>query len=86
MEHNRGELSMMNAADWHEITKAKKLVRANDSSFCGNAIAEYRDNIVILEHGANFRKYIIPKSIVERYDGSDIYLNIPRSMLSTFDF
>ena len=84
--YNRGELSMMNAVDWHEITKAKKLVRANDSSFCGNAIAEYRDNIVILEHGANFRKYIIPKSIVERYDGSDIYLNIPRSMLSTFDF
>ncbi|MFZ0510055.1 MAG: hypothetical protein WAM14_00490 [Candidatus Nitrosopolaris sp.] len=77
---------MMNAVDWHEITKAKKIVRANDSSLCGNAIAEYHDNIVILEHGANFRKYIIPKSIVERYDGMDIYLNIPRSMLSTFDF
>ena len=76
----------MNPVDWHEIAKAKKLVRANDSSLCGNAIAEYRDNIVILEHGANFRKYIIPKSIVEQYDGSDIYLNIPRSMLSTFDF
>ncbi len=40
---------------------------------CGNAIAEYRDNIVILEHGANFRKYVIPKSMVERYDGTDIY-------------
>ena len=53
---------------------------------CGNAIAEFRDNIEILEHGANFRNYIIPKSKVERYDGSDIYLNIPRSMLSTFDF
>ncbi|MGA9151331.1 MAG: hypothetical protein WBZ36_12200 [Candidatus Nitrosopolaris sp.] len=34
----------MNAVDWHEITKAKKLVRANDSSLCGNAIVEYRDN------------------------------------------
>ena len=78
----------MNAVDWHEITKAKKLVRANDSSLCGNAIVEYRDNTVILEHGAFdcFRKYIIPKSIVQRYDGMDIYLNIPRSMLSTFDF
>ena len=42
----------MNSVDWHEITKAKKMVRANDSSLCGNAIAEYRDNIVILEHGA----------------------------------
>jgi hypothetical protein len=76
----------MNSVDWHEITKAKKMVRASDASLCGNAIAEYRDNIVILEHGANFRKYIIPKSKIERYDGSDIYLNIPRSLLSTFDF
>jgi uncharacterized protein (DUF427 family) len=76
----------MNSVDWNEITKAKKIVRASDASLCGNAIAEFRDNIVILEHGTNFRKYIIPKSIVERYDGRDIYLNIPRSMLSTFDF
>ena len=52
----------------------------------GNAIAEYRDNIVIIEHGAKFREYIIPKSKVERYDGRDVYLNIPRSMLSAFDF
>ena len=41
---------------------------------------------MILEHGTNFRKYVIPKSKVERYDGTDIYLSIPRSMLSTFDF
>jgi hypothetical protein len=76
----------MNFVDRNEITKAKKVVRASDASLCGNAIAEFRDNIIILEHGANFRKYIIPKSKVERYDGRDIYLNIPRSMLSTFDF
>ena len=31
------------------------MVKANDVSSCGNAIAEYRDNIVIIEHGANFR-------------------------------
>jgi hypothetical protein len=77
---------IMNSLDWYEITKAKKMVKANDASSCGNAIAEYRDNIVVLEHGANFRKYVIPKSKVGRYDGTDIYLSIPRSMLSTFDF
>jgi hypothetical protein len=38
----------MNSLDWYEITKAKKMVKANDASSCGNAIAEYRDNIVIL--------------------------------------
>lgn len=81
-----GNWNITNPVDWHEITKAKKIVRASDASLCGNAIAEFRDNIVILEHGANFRKYIIPKSKVERYDGKDIYLNIPHSMLSTFDF
>lgn len=81
-----GDWDIMNSVDWREITKAKKIVRASDASSCGNAIAEFRDNIVILEHGANFHKYIIPKSKVERYDGRDIYLNIPRSMLSTFDF
>ena len=69
----------MNSLDWYEITKAKKMVKANDASSCGNAIAEYRDNIVILEHGTNFRKYVIPKSKVERYDETGIYLkNIAR--------
>jgi len=77
---------ILNLLDWYEITKAKKRVKANGASSCGNAIAEYRDNIVILELGTNFRKYVIPKSKVERYDGTDIYLSIPRSMLSTFDF
>ena len=55
------------------------MVRASDASLCGNAIAEYRDNIVIIEHGAKFREYIVPKSKVERYDGRDVYLNIPRT-------
>jgi hypothetical protein len=81
-----GNGSIMNSLDWHEITKAKKMVRASDASLCGNAIAEFRDNIVIIEHGAKFREYIVPKSRVERYDGRDVYLNIPRSMLSAFDF
>ena len=76
----------MNSLDWYERTKAKKMVKVNDARSCGNAIAEYRDNIVILEHGTNFRKYVIPKSKVERYDGTYIYLSISRSMLSTFDF
>jgi len=70
----------MNSLDWYGITKA------NDASSSGNAIAEYRDNIVILEHGANFRKYVIPKSKVERCDGMNLYLSVTRSMLSIFDF
>ncbi len=75
----------MNSFDWQDITKARKVV-SSDASPCGFAIAEYRDNIVIIDHGAKFREYIIPKSKVERYDGRDVYLNIPRCKLSSFDF
>lgn len=75
----------MNSFDWQEITKVRKVV-SSDASHCGYAIAEYHDNIVIIDHGAKFREYIIPKSKVERYDGSDVYLNIPHCMLSSFDF
>ena len=56
MNENKKTSNVMNSLDWYEITKAKKMVKANDASSCGNAIAEYRDNIVVLEHGANFRK------------------------------
>lgn len=75
----------MDPLDWQEITKAKKVV-SSDESPCGFAIAEYRDSIVIIDHGAKFREYIIPKSKVERYDGRDVYLSIPHCMLSSFDF
>ena len=75
----------MNPLDWHDITKARKVV-SSDESLCGYAIAEYRDSIIIIEHGAKFREYIIPKSKVERYDGREVYLNIPHCMLSLFDF
>ena len=56
MNDNKKTSIVMNSLDWYEITKARKMVKANDASSCGNAIAEYRDNIVVLEHGANFRK------------------------------
>lgn len=60
--------------EWVQITKAKKMVSGSDASLCGNIIVEYLDNIIILE------------SKVERYVVRDVYLNIPRSMLSAFDF
>jgi hypothetical protein len=31
-------------------------------------------------------EYMVPKSKVDRYDGSDVYLNIPYSLLSSFGF
>ncbi|MBV9179333.1 MAG: hypothetical protein JO327_03990 [Nitrososphaeraceae archaeon] len=78
---------MSDTLDWNEIARAKKMAKTSDHSLCGNVIAEYRDNIIVVEEfGANLRGYMIPKSRVKSYDGRDIYLNIPRSLLSSFDF
>ena len=72
--------------NWDEIIKAKKGVRANDKLLCGNVIAEYNDNIIIIHGEFVSHEYMIPKSTVDYYDGKEIHLNIPYSMLSRFDF
>jgi hypothetical protein len=74
--------------DWDELIKAKKSVMACDKYFCGNVIAQYDDNIIIIE-GATIKshEYIVPKSKVDHYDGNDLYLNITRDdMILNFDF
>ena len=77
---------MSNTFNWDEIAQSKKVARTSDQTFCGNVVAEYRDSIIIIEFGAKLRGYMVPKSRVDRYDGGDVYLNIPRSLLSSFDF
>jgi hypothetical protein len=76
----------MSAFDWNEIAQAKKIVKTSDQTLCGNVVAEYKDNIIIIAHGPKLHEYMVPKSKVDRYDGSDVYLNIPYSLLSSFDF
>jgi hypothetical protein len=73
--------------NWSHLTESKKEVRASDRKPCGNVIAEYKDKLVIIE-GATVKshEYIIPKSIVDHYDGRNIYLNISRDALLRFDF
>ena len=76
----------MAVVDWNEIAQAKKVVKTSDQASCGNVVAEYKDNIIIIAHGSKLHEYMVPKSKVDRYDGSDVYLNIPYSLLSSFDF
>jgi hypothetical protein len=76
----------MSAFNWNEIAQAKKIVKTSDQTLCGNVVAEYKDNIIIIAHGPKLHEYMVPKSKVDRYDGSDVYLNIPYSLLSSFDF
>jgi hypothetical protein len=37
---------MINTFDWNEIAQANKVAKTRDQTFCGNVIAEYRDNII----------------------------------------
>ena len=72
--------------DWSDITETKKEVKANDQKSCGNIIAEYKDNLIIIEGSViKSHEYIIPKSIVDYYDDKNIYLNISRDALLEFD-
>ena len=71
MSNNKKTSIVMNSLDWYKITKA---------SSCRNAIAEYRDNIVVLEHGANFRKNSYKDRMLTQRR------NIQRSIKPQFNF
>ena len=78
----------MTEIDWNELVKLKKSVMACDKYFCGNVMAQYHDNIIIIE-GTTIKshEYMVPKSNVDRYDGNDLYLNITRDdMILNFGF
>jgi hypothetical protein len=78
----------MTEIDWNELIQSKKSVMASDKHSCGNVIAQYDDNIIIIE-GATIKshEYIVPKSKVDHYDGNELYLNITRrDMILNFDF
>ena len=72
-------ISSVTEIDWNELVKLKKSVMACDKYFCGNVIAQYQDNIIIIE-GATIKshEYMVPKSKVDHYDRNDLYLNITR--------
>jgi hypothetical protein len=51
--------------DWNELIKLKKSVMACDKFFCGNVIAQYHDDIIIIIiEGATIKshEYIVSKS------------------------
>lgn len=54
-----------------------KNVRSNDRIDIGNVISESGDTFTVMQ-GAS-REYNIPKSVVEGFDGSELYLSIPYS-------
>jgi hypothetical protein len=78
---------MRDEFDWHEIIQAKRTAMTSDQTVCGNIVAEYRENIIIIEfEGTKLNEYMIPKSRVDHYDGRNVHLSISGSLLSCFCF
>lgn len=70
--------------DWDNIVKSKKNVRSKDNTPIGNVIANYKDHILVIDD-INNHTYKIPKSYVENYDGSEVYLSINHQDLKILD-
>jgi hypothetical protein len=66
--------------NWDRVVH--KNVRASDRSDVGTIIQIAGDSIRIMQ-GAK-RQYEIPKSHVEGFDGSEVYLDIPYTELSKY--
>lgn len=70
--------------DWDNIIKSKKNVRTKDNISVGNVVANYADDIVVIDD-VNNRTYRIPKSYIENYNGSELVLNIDHQDLKILD-
>jgi hypothetical protein len=71
-------------ADWDNIVKSKKNVRSKDNTPIGNVIANYANHILVIDD-VNNHTYKIPKSYVENYNGSELFLSINHQDLKKLD-
>ena len=66
--------------DWDRLRL--KCVRAKDMGDFGNIIATDKDSIIVMEGRHEFK---VPKSCVEGYNGSEVFLNIPSREVYKFE-
>ena len=59
-----------------------KNVRSKDRIDIGNVISESGDTFTVMQ--GTSREYNIPKSSVEGFDGSELYLSIPYSEIQKY--
>ncbi|MDQ3840825.1 MAG: hypothetical protein M3297_16355 [Thermoproteota archaeon] len=74
-----------NPINWDAIIKSHKGVIASDRKRTGTVIAQTEDDIVISDGVVMRHQFIMPKSKVDYYDGSDVYLKVPSQLLSIFE-
>src|SRR5215213_6693313 len=68
--------------DWDRIVH--KNVRSKDMEGIGNIAAIQEDSVIITTEGAQ-RKYLIPKSHVEGYNGAEVFLDLSANDVFTFN-
>lgn len=75
----------MSSIDFSELIISKKGVILSDRQVVGNIIGERGDSIIVEKDVTSENIYLIPKSKVEAYDGSQIILKVSESELKTFE-
>ena len=68
--------------DWDRIVH--KGVRTNDNQDAGNVLSVASDEITVGSGGAR-HEYIIPKSAVEGFNGSELFLSISFGELRNYE-
>jgi hypothetical protein len=72
--------------DWAEISKSKKGVRTSDDQACGVVISSAGDEILVVDGAVNIKKYRIPKSKVNFYNGAELVLEIPTALMQQYEY
>jgi hypothetical protein len=72
--------------DWAEIAKSKKGVRTIDNKACGVVASSAGDEIWVVDGAVNLKKYRIPKLKVNFYNGSELILKIPSTIMQEYEY
>ena len=72
--------------DWAEVSKSKKGVRTIDNKACGVVVSSGGDEIFVVDGAVNIKKYRIPKSKVNFYNGSELILKIPTFLMQEYEY
>ena len=72
--------------DWAEIAKSKKGVRTIDNKACGVVVSSAGDEIWVVDGAVNLKKYRIPKLKVNFYNGSELILKIPTTIMQEYEY
>ena len=72
--------------DWAEISNSKKGVRTSDNKACGVVVSSAGNQIFVIDGTVNLKKYRIPKSKVKSYNGAELVLRIPTSLIQEYEY